>query len=279
MKRSLFILIVLFASCTNFFEKRNEQVLARVHDEYLYESDISGLVPKGTSPSDSLVMVKGFIENWIQQQLVLRQAKANLSNEQLDFSRQMENYKNSLIIYTYENALIRQSLDTLVTEEEMQEYYDQHQQSFLLKENIVQFQYVKLPSGMQNIQQFKRLLSEGSEHAQTRLSELCEKQAADYFLDDQSWFPFSDLLRQIPVKTYNQEDFLKNNREFEIRDSLFTYLVKFRDFRIRESVSPFDFEKKRIRDILINKRKLDLLNTMREDIRSTAQKNNDIEIY
>jgi hypothetical protein len=132
---------------------------------------------------------------------------------------------------------------------------------------------------MQNIQQFKRLLYEGSEHAQTRLSELCEKQAADYFLDDRSWFPFSDLLRQIPVKTYNQEDFLKNNREFEIRDSLFIYLVKFRDFRIRESVSPFDFEKKRIRDILVNKRKLDLLNKMREDIRSSAMKNNDIETY
>jgi hypothetical protein len=238
-----------------------------------------GLVPAGTMPKDSIAISKGFIDNWVRQQLLLNQARKNLTKSQLDFSKQLENYNNSLVIYEYENALLRQNLDTLITEEELQIYYDLNQQNFLLKENIVQFQYVKLPLKTPNARQFQKLLNSGNQEDQTKLSELCEKQAADYFLDDQNWLLFSDLLKQIPIKTYNQEDFLKNHREFEFEDSTFQYLVRFRDFKIKESVSPYSFEKQRLRDIILNKRKIDLLNKMHEDIYSNALKKNDIELY
>lgn len=280
MKSSIFLCLILVTSaCNTLLKNRDELAVARVHNEYLYESDLTGLVPPGSSATDSLTIVTNFIDNWIRQQLLIRQASDNLDDKQMDFTEQLNNYRNSLIIYTYENALVKQNLDTLVTEEEMQNYYDQNQQNFLLKENIVQFQYVKLPVNTPNVIQYKKLLNAGTEEAQTRLSELCEKGAADYFLDDRNWIMFSELLRQIPVKTYNQEDFLKNNRDFEIRDSLFIYLVRFRDFRIRESVSPYAYEKKRIREIILNKRKMDYLKKMREDIYSKAMKENDFEVF
>lgn len=280
MKRTLFfILLFATAACNTFFKNQNERVLAKVYDAYLYESDLVGLVSPGTAVKDSIAITKSFIDNWVRQQLLINQAKRNLTSDQLDFSKQLENYKNSLIIYAYENALIRQSLDTLITEDEMQAYYDQNQQNFLLKDNIVQFQYVKLPVKTTNILQFRKLLNAGTEESQTRLSELCEKQAVDYFLDDRNWVLFNDLLRQIPVKTYNQEDFLKNHREFETQDSAYIYLVRFRDFKIKESVSPFAYEKSRIRNIILNKRKIELLNKMREDVYARAVKQNDIEIY
>ena len=279
MKRALFFLLVLTCSCTSFFRKQNERVIAKVYDEYLYESDLAGIVPSGTLPGDSTAIVKAFVDSWIRQQLLLRQASKNLSAEQQDFSRQLENYRNSLIIYEYENALLKQNLDTLVTEEELQEYYDQNQQNFLLRENIVQIQYVKLPLKVSNIRQFKKLLSSASQEDQTRLSELCEKEAADYFLDDQNWISFNDLLQQIPIRTYNQEEFLRNHREFEIEDSVYHYLVRFRDFKIKESVSPFAFERERLKNIILSKRKIDMINRMHEDIYSRALKNNDFEIY
>lgn len=279
MKRLLFFLFILATSCTTFLKNQNERVIAKVFDEYLYESDLIGLVPPGTASKDSIAMSKGYVDNWVRQQLLIHQARKNLTKDQLDFSSQLENYQNSLIIYTFENALIRQNLDTLVTEEEMQSYYEQNQQSFLLKENIVQFQFLKLPLKTPNVGQFKKLLSSGSQEDQTRLSEMCEKQAADYFLDDQNWLLFSDLLKQIPIKTYNQEDFLKNHREFELRDSMYHYLVRFKDFKIKESVSPYAFEKRRLHDILLNKRKMDLIKKMQEDIYTNARKNNDFELY
>ena len=108
---------------------------------------------------------------------------------------------------------------------------------------------------------------------------MCEKNAADYFLDSENWLLFSDLLKQIPVKTYNQEEFLKNHRDLEYRDSLYTYLVRFKDFRIKEGVSPLNFEKQRIRDIILNKRKIELIGRMQDDLFNNARRKNVFEIY
>ncbi|HNY02136.1 MAG TPA: hypothetical protein PKG48_06105 [Bacteroidales bacterium] len=279
MNRALIILLILTVSCSSFFKKKNERVLARVGDSYLYESELKGVVAAGTSAKDSLVITRTFVENWVRSQLVVQQAEKNLPAEQLDFTRQLEAYKNSLAIYAYENALVRQKLDTVISDEEIQDYYDANQQNFLLKDNIVQIQYVKLPLKSSVAKQVRQLLSADSPNDRTQLSELCEKNAADYFLDNENWIPFSDVLKEIPVKAYNQEEFLQNHRELEYRDSAFVYLMKIKDFKIRESVSPLDFEKQRIRDIILNKRKIDLIHRMQDDLFTNAQKKNQFEIY
>jgi len=254
-------------------------VLARVYDDYLYESDMKGVIAAGTLPKDSLLITRSFIDNWVRQRLIIQQAEKNLTSSQMDFSKQLENYKNSLTIYAYENALVRQNLDTLITEEETQNYYDANQQNFLLKDNIVRIQYVKLPLKSPLSKQIKKLLGSDDTDDQNKLAGLCEKNAADYFLDNENWLLFNDVLKQIPIKTYNQEEFLKNHRDLEYQDSIYVYLVRFKDFKIKESVSPLNFEKQRVRDIILNKRKIELINRMQEDIFNSAQKKNVFEIY
>lgn len=254
-------------------------MLARVYDEYLYESDLKGVVAPGTLPKDSVLMSQSFIDSWVRQRLIIQQAEKNLTSAQMDFTKQLENYKNSLTIYTYENALVTQKLDTLVTEEETQNYYDANQQNFLLKDNIVQLQYVKLPLKSTVAKQIKKLMTGSDPEDKEKLAALCEKNAADYFLDSENWLLFNDLLKQIPLKTYNQEEFLKNHRDLEYQDSMFVYLVRFKDFKIKESVSPLNFEKQRIRDIILNKRKIEMIGRMQEDLFTSAQKKNAFEIY
>jgi hypothetical protein len=143
----------------------------------------------------------------------------------------------------------------------------------------VQVLYVKLPLKTTISKQIKKLLSSDEEEDKTKLSDLCEKNAADYFLDSENWLLFNDLLKQVPIKTYNQEEFLKNHRDLEYQDSMYVYLVHFKDFKIKESVSPLNFEKQRINDIILNKRKIELIGRMQEDIYSNAQKKNVFEIY
>ena len=275
----LILLVVLTAGCTGFFRKKTERSLARVHDDYLYESDLRNVIPQGTNAKDSSSLAKNFIDSWIRQRLVIHQAEKNLSKEQMDFTRQLEDYRNSLVIYEYENALVRQNMDTVVTVEETEAYYDTNQQNFLLKDNIVQLQYVKLPLKSTNISKFKKLLHSDESSDKTMLAEQCERLAAYYFLDDQNWLLFNDILKQIPIRTYNQEEFLKNHREVEYQDSMYVYLVKFKDFRIKEGISPLSFEKDRIRNIILNKRKIDLIKKMQEDLYEKAIRKNEFEIY
>jgi hypothetical protein len=279
LNRTLILLLIFATACSTFFKKKNERVLARVYDDYLYESELKGVVTPGTLPKDSLVITRSFIDSWVRQRLMIQQAEKNLTGAQMDFTKQLENYKNSLTIYAYENALVRQKLDTLITEEETQNYYDANQQNFLLKDNIVQIQYVKLPLKSTISKQIKKLLNSVDQDDKNKLADLCEKNAADYFLDSENWLLFNDLLKQIPIKTYNQEEFLKNHRDLEYQDSMYVYLVRFKDFKIKESISPLNFEKQRIRDVILNKRKIELISRMQDDIFTNAQKKNVFEIY
>jgi hypothetical protein len=279
LKNFLIVSLFFLVSCSTFLKRNTEQVLARVHDDYLFESDLAGVIPRGTPPGDSLVLLRNFIDNWIRQRLLLHQAQKNLTGEEMDFSRQLENYQNSLIIFQYETAIVNQKLDTLVTDDELQAYYEANQQNFLLKDNIVQIQYVKLPLKSENVRQIRKLLNSDDLADKSKLSEICEKEAADYFLDDQNWLKFNDLLQEIPVKAYNQEDFLRNHRQLDYQDSMFIYLVRFKDFKIKETVSPLSFEKEKIREIILNKRKIELIGRMQEDVYNNAQNSSDFEIY
>ena len=279
MKKALIFTLILFTSCSYFFKKKTERILARAYDDYLYESDLKGVIPKGASPKDSVNLARNFIDIWVRQKLLIRQAENNLSGKQMDFSKQLDNYKNSLTIYEYENELINQKLDTLVSDEEIENYYAANQQNFLLKENIVQMQYVKIPLKSQNVKEFKKLLYSDASEDKTHLSELAEKYAVEYFLDDQNWLLFNDVLKQIPIKTYNQEEFLKNHHNVEAQDSLYYYIVRFKDFKIKENISPLNFEMERIRNIILNKRKMEMINKMHQDVYEKALKKRDFEIY
>jgi hypothetical protein len=90
---------------------------------------------------------------------------------------------------------------------------------------------------------------------------------------------FDDLLKEIPIQTYNKELFLQNNRFVEVSDSLNYYFLNIKDFKIRNSISPLSFEKENIKNIILNKRKLLLINSMKQDVYNDALNNNKIEIY
>jgi hypothetical protein len=257
----------------------DERVLARVHDEYLLESELKAVIPPGTAVSDSLMLARSFIDNWIRQRLIVQQARNNLTEEQMDFSRQLENYTNSLIIYTYENELVRQKLDTIISDEEIQQYYEANKENFRVKDNLVRIRYIKLPLNAKETNGIRRLFKSNDQDAKDRLADQCDHLGAEYYLDGDEWLLFTNVLKEIPIITYNQEEFLRNHIEVEAQDSLCLYLVRFIEYRLKEAISPMEVEKQRIRDIILNKRKIKLLHQMEEDVYQNALKKTDFEIY
>jgi len=101
LKNLIILVLIVFSSCT-YFKKKTERVVARVLDDYLYESDLKGIIPSGTPPKDSVILTRNYIETWVRQNLIIHQAEKNLTGDQMDFSKQLEDYKNSLIIFEYE---------------------------------------------------------------------------------------------------------------------------------------------------------------------------------
>lgn len=281
LKHLLPLLAVLLLSGCDLlpWAKSNEDVLAKVHGKYLYASEIQGLIKPGTPPQDSITIVSNYINSWVRQQLLLYQAGKNLTQSQKKFDKQLEDYRNSLIIYEYESNIIRQKLDTVVSMVEVQQYYDKNRANFELKENIVKVNYVQIENDSKELTRLKKLWQAGDESSMAVLERYCIQNGLNYSLFNDSWVYFNNLLKEVPIVTYNQENFLQYNRNIEARDSMYLYLVEFRDFKIKESVTPLSMLEDNIRKIIVNRRKLELLQNLQHEIFENALMNNHFEIY
>jgi len=269
--------IVAGVSC-NRGSANEEEPLARVYNDYLYPSDVKDIFNSENSKEDSLAFLKNYVNNWVRNRLVLKTAEKNLKPEQKDFEKQLEEYRNSLIIYTYETELVKQKLNVEVTDAAIEKYYNEHTENFLLKDNIVKVTYVKTPRKTTNLARIKTLYKSDDEEDLYKLKELCDREAVNYFLDD-VWLVFNDLTKEIPIKTYNQEEFLRSNRFIEMSDSLYNYFLNIRAFKIKESVSPLSMEKENIRNIIINTQKLELIKKNQDEIYNDAVESNKFEIF
>ena len=208
-----------------------------------------------------------------------RKIRVILTKEQKNFDQQIETYRNSLITYEYEKELIKQKLDTTVTDIQIKDYYAKNEKDFLLKDNIVKVIYLKTSLKAPNLALARKLCKSISSKDREQLEDYCKKFAENYYLDEDSWLLFDDLLKEIPIKTYDQESFIKSHTFIEIQDSVSNYIVNIKGFKIKEGISPLNFEKENIKNIIINKRKIDLINEMEKQVYQSALKNKDIEIY
>lgn len=267
------------SACNPALNNERGAVIARVQDNYLYESDIEGLVPENASMYDSIAMVKNYTDNWIKTQLMVTQAKKNLTEDQLDFDSQLDEYKNSLIIFKYETELIKQLLDTIVSDAEIENYYLENLNDFELKENIVKLQYIIISNSDEEEDLFTEIFSLPDSLLLDSLEVYSELYAKNYFLDTSYWFRFDDLLEIIPIETYNQELFLKGKRFVNLSDEQYTYLLNFVDFKLKDDTSPLDFERNDIVSIITNKRKMALIKKVRKDLYLKAVQNKEFEVY
>ncbi|MDO9511804.1 MAG: hypothetical protein Q7J34_08595 [Bacteroidales bacterium] len=277
------LLIATMASSCSWFDSKlrpNERILARANKDYLYESAITDLVPPGTPTADSTAMVKSFIENWIRDRLIINEAEKNLADDKKDFSKQLENYRNSLLTYSFENDIINKNLDTLITESEIENYYEQNKDNFILKDNIVRAAYVKiLKDSIKAIRTARKYLEADTILSYDRFEKFCLNRTQGYLISYTSWYLFRDLMNQVPIVTYNEEAFLKNSKLVEQESDIFLYIIRFYNFKVRDAVSPLAFERQNIRGILLNLRKVQLIKKHREDIFTKALKNKNFEIY
>lgn len=279
--KNKFLLIILFSVCIACHSDKEEQktLIGKVDDSYLYLEDVNGIIPKATSHNDSIALLKRYVENWVREKLIIQKAEDNLTDEQKNVDKQLQDYRNSLITYAYEKELIRQHLDTLVTHSEIEKYYNEHTDDFKLKDNIIKVIYVKTSLDAPKIDLLRKLYKSDTPKDREQLTIYCHQFSENFYLNDESWLFFDDLLKEVPIETYNKELFLKNTRFIEVEDSASIYFLNIKGFRIRESLSPLGFEIENIKNIILNKRKLELISKMKENIYKQALNTNKAEIY
>tara|TARA_R110001583_G_scaffold16872_7_gene68960 strand:- start:1195 stop:2049 length:855 start_codon:yes stop_codon:yes gene_type:complete len=280
-KSYIYILLLLLSSCTFFFKETNDGIpVARVNDTYLYYDDIKDLVAEGTSKEDSILLVQNFINSWATQQLFVAGAKINLNeSKQEAFNKLVTQYKNDLYSKAYVEALVKRSIDTLVSNEEAKTYYDSNQEVFKLNEELIKFRYIHVDENIidfKNIEQkFKRFNNQDKKDLDSMAI-----QFKSYSLNDSIWIKVSQVINKISIMTpENKNELLKKSNFVQLKDSLGVYLMQINNVLLRNDTAPLEYVKPTIDQIVINKRKLELIKELEKDITKDAIKNKQFEIY
>lgn len=274
------VVLALMLQACHFFRTHNEEVVvAECYGKYLYESDLKGIVPEHATVIDSIHRVNAFIDSWVKRQVLLHQAENNLSAADLDFSQQLEDYRNSLVIYTYETQLIRQKLDTIVSEAEIEAYYEENKDNFQVRSTLVRAAYVILEEDCKQKDQFHNLLSNRDTLMLQNIDMLANDQAVKCYLDIDEWIRLDELTKVVPIEIYNTESFLKKNKYVRFDWNDLTCMVRFEDYLLEESVMPMELVRDNIKEILLIRRKTELIERMKEAIYEEAKRKHGFEVY
>ncbi len=273
------LLIISITSCSFFEEEKLDGAVARVKNKQLMLSDIVSIVPEGSAKEDSILIINSYIQSWIKENLILQKAELNLKGNETDFEKQLEDYRKSLIIFTYEKELISQRLDTIVTKEEIEAFYDINKQNFELTDDIVKVRYLKVLKNAPQVNKIRKLYKSTKPEDIEKLKELSHQYAEKFHFNDGQWILFEELKKEIPLNITATDVFLKNVKNVEAEDSLSYYFAYITMYKLKNGVAPLSFEAANIKSIIINKRKTKLMSKIRTDLYEEAFLNKEIEIY
>ena len=276
--RLLWILGFITA-CNNPSDKN--ALVAKVGEKTLTWEDVREVIPDNSSPEDSVLLAERFIQSWIREQVILTEAELTLAEEKKNFEMQIENYRKSLLTYTYEQEWVRQKLDTAVAMEEIEQYYNDNIQNFQLKDYIIKVKFcaASIDLDTRKLKLLRKLFFSNKPDDITEWISFCVDNNASYFFDEERWMLWDDFVKQVPLKVFDREAFLKSNRDVDFEKDNNVYLIRITDYQLSGSQSPLSFERDNIRNMILNRRKLELLNRMREDLYSKAIAQKRIETY
>ena len=254
------------------------KVIARAFGNELYDTDIADLISDDASYEDSVFFTKEFINIWVSKQVLLNEAERILDAQEKDKSKELEAYKHDLLSYELINKLVRQEIDTTFSDEELELYYEDNKNEFELTQNIIKLIFYKVPLNSKNLDLLWSSFRTNDQSIYPTLLSL-SKRGGNYYENGNSWVFFDDILKEIPINTYNQEHYLNNHKYIRIIEGDFIYFIKINDFKTRSMLSPFVLEKRRIKEILLNKRQQELQRSIELNLLEKAYSNNHIQLF
>tara|TARA_B110000967_G_scaffold209247_1_gene264555 strand:- start:7257 stop:8102 length:846 start_codon:yes stop_codon:yes gene_type:complete len=275
-----FFVAALFTSCDYFKvqekEDRASDIIAIVNTEKLFRKDLKYVSPKNISTKDSLILIKSFVQNWAIKKLLLSAAVNNNSSESLkNINQLVQDYKESLLINNYKEELIKQQLDTIVAEEEVEEFYLANNDNFKLNEVLVKSKYVYFKQSKSVEKEIISLFKSD----EIKAAEALERQQLSFKmlqLNDSVWLELDQILLKLP---FSKENLLKKSKFIQKQDSLGLYLVAIKEVLHRNDIAPLSYVMPTIKEMILHKRKIELIREIEKIIVKDATKKNNFKVY
>ncbi|NBC83643.1 MAG: hypothetical protein GVY19_09695 [Bacteroidetes bacterium] len=279
MRYLVVLFIVLTWSCQFLQNNGQGKIVARVHDKNLYASELNEMIPMGLQTEDSAEIAKDFINKWIRKQLLLNKAELTLSDEEKELERQIEEYRASLLIFKYEQNYLKNRLDTFVADTEIVAYYSENTPNFILDNHLVKGVYIRVPRDAAEIYKVRRWYRSSEPDDIEKLKLYCREQGAEYDEFRNQWLRFDQVAMALPEEISNVEYFLRYRGSQEMRDTSHHHFLTITDHVLSSTVAPVEYVEDDIRTIIINKRKIKLIQNLESNIYNDALNHNYFNIY
>lgn len=278
-----FVIISIFylmISCNSSSKDSKEGVLARVNDTFLYKDEIKNLIPVGTSKQDSIAIVRNYIDRWASQKLLIDVAEVNLGKEARDtFDQLIKQYKVDLYTKAYLEEIVFRSVDTIVSDAEMKKYYDENKINFKTNGMLVQLRYINLQKDNPKFETIKSKFFD-FQKKDKKFWETYKLQFKNFALNDSVWVEMSQVYSKLPfINPDNKEQYITAGKKIQQPDSLNVYLVKIKNVIEKNQIPPFEYLKPTLKEVILNKRKLQLIKKFERDITDDAIKAKKYEVY
>ena len=273
------ILILLIISC-ELENNSKEEPIARVNDNFLFFSEIQESLDENMSQNDSMLAVNSAINNWASKKLLYEKAIFNLSNsKQNELDLLVKSYESDLYISNYEKEWLKARVDTIVSNDQLQSYYNENKNKFRLRQDILLPRFIELPIENFNKTQIVRSLRRLNFQDKIYLDSI-SLQFKSSFINDSVWLRPELFFNKFKIENkikYNR--YLRKKSFFEIKDLESLYLVYISDILRKNDYAPMSYVKPTLVQILLNKRKLEMKKQLKTDILKQGIAENNFEIY
>ncbi len=271
--------LVLLSACNSDSKlaEKDNVLLAKVFNKPLYLSELEGMVPMGSGAEDSSLIVNAYVERWVRESLLMHEAEKNIPKD-LNIDELVRDYRASLIRHNYEKLIVEVQLDSTINQSELQEYYENNKEQYILKSPIVRCHFIKLPENPEGQEELEALWKEQEETTYTQLLDYCNRFANLYMLDDSTWYRVPDLIGQLPQGKIKESD-LNKGRNFNFSHEGYQYLLRIKEMAPKGKIAPISYVSDQATKVILHKRKLKLLEEKKEEIYQRGLQMKNIEIY
>ena len=279
MNRSLTILFFIIISCENYFSPKNSNPVARVNQEYLFEEDIQGLITDKHESSDSILIVNELINNWAINKILRSGARLNLSEKNLaEITSMVYDYETELLSNSYLEALVNSTIKLETDSIELDSLYKKNYEVFKLNEDLIQYVFIYISNTNPDASQIRGKLRRYKEQDRVLLDSISHQFISSSF-DDSTWHRKNELFKTIPILNNYRYNSLKKYKFFQFKDSLGLYLIKITDLLTKGQYAPIEYVSPTLEYMIVNKRKIELVNKIKREILDNAIETNKLEIY
>ena len=271
--------VLLFSSCkwkksvTDYVYGKTP--IVEIGQDVLYAEDIKQVLPLGLSDADSTLFAEQFIRNWAQDVLFYQNAIRNIPDTK-DIDRLVENYRRSLIEHEYQRRLIEQKFSSEITDDEIDQFFNDNQRLFVLDESLVKGLFLKISNKSHDLSDIRKLYTQQDDESFEEIEKYSIRNAArcEFFYDN--WRTVAELEVLLPAMDKPLESILKDNGNFEFKDEEYIYLLNVSEYAPKGGIEPLDHARSRIRGLLINSNEVSYMRKIKEDLYDAAIEKNRI---